>query len=173
MKQYSKRMVITHWLTLLVLIVAWYFGHELDEARHEAGATLIGYIAHSLIGGVVLVLTILRLYFRSKDGTPSALGNTLMDNAAKGAHYLLYGLLLLLPVSGMMTVFTSDVSKALQAGDATLLPKKFTGVPAHEVHEILVKVLVVIVVLHILGAVWHQFIKKDGLMDRMSFHRKD
>lgn len=173
MKQYSKRMVIIHWLTLVMLIVAWYFGHELDEARHETGATLTGYIVHALLGDVVLLLAILRLYFRSKDGTPPALGNTLMDTVAKGAHYLLYGLLLLLPVSGMMTIITSDVSKALQAGDAALLPKKFTGVPAHEVHEVLVTVLIVIVVLHILGAVWHQFIKKDGLMDRMSFHRKD
>lgn len=173
MKQYSKRMVITHWLTLLVLIVAWYFGHELDEARHEEGATLIGYVMHSLVGGLVLLLAILRLYFRSKDGTPPAMGDTLIDKVAKGAHHSLYGLLLLLPVSGMMTIITSDVSKALQAGDATLLPKKFTGVPAHEVHEILVKVLIVIAVLHILGAVWHQFIKKDGLMNRMSFHRKD
>ncbi|MBI5627214.1 MAG: cytochrome b/b6 domain-containing protein [Nitrosomonadales bacterium] len=173
MKQYSNRMVIIHWLTLLLLIVAWYFGHELDEARHEAGATLAGYIAHSLVGGTLLLLTVLRLYFRSKDGTPPAMGDTLIDKVAKGVHHGLYGLLLLVPVSGMMTIITSDVSKALQAGDATLLPKKFTGVPAHDVHEVLVTVLIVVTVVHLLGAIWHQFIIKDGLIGRMSFIRKD
>lgn len=173
MKQYSNRMVIIHWLTLALIIVAWYLGHELDEARHGEGAALTGYIVHSLVGGAVLLLTVLRLYFRSKDGIPPAIGNTLMDKVAKGVHHGLYGLLLLLPVSGVMTTITSDVSKALLAGDATLLPKKFTGVPAHEVHEVLVTVLIVIAVLHILGAVWHQFILKDGLINRMWFGKKD
>lgn len=28
MTQYSKRMVIIHWLTLVLLIVAWFLGHE-------------------------------------------------------------------------------------------------------------------------------------------------
>jgi len=46
------------------------FGDELDEARHEKGATLIGYFAHAMVGGSVLLLTILRSTFRSVDGTP-------------------------------------------------------------------------------------------------------
>lgn len=173
MKQYSKRMVIVHWLTLVMLIVAWYFGHELDEARHEEGATLIGYIAHALVGGAVLLLAILRLYFRRKDGTPPPVGESLMDKVAKGVHHGLYAVLVLLPVSGMMTVVNSDVGKALLAGDAALLPKKFSGVVPHEVHEILVTVLIVLVVVHLLGAIKHQFITKDGLMERMSLRRKN
>lgn len=71
MTQYSKRMVITHWLTLILLIAAWFLGHELDEARHEAtGASLAGYVAHALVGAVILLLTLARFYFRRKDGTP-------------------------------------------------------------------------------------------------------
>ncbi|OGA30441.1 MAG: hypothetical protein A2W81_02615 [Betaproteobacteria bacterium RIFCSPLOWO2_12_61_14] len=173
MTQYSKRMVIVHWLTLALVVAAWFLGHELDEARHEEGATIAGYIAHALVGGAVLLLTILRLAFRSKDGTPPPVGQSLMDKVAKGIHHGLYALLVLLPVSGTMTVVTSDVGKALLAGDATLLPKKFTGIAPHEVHEILVTVLIVLVVVHILGAIKHQFIMKDGLMERMSLRKKD
>lgn len=173
MTQYSKRMVIVHWLTLALLIVAWYLGHELDEARHEAGATLSGYVMHSLAGGTVLLLTILRLYFRSKDGTPPAMGDTLLDKVAKGVHHGLYAVLILLSASGIMTVATSSVGNALLSGDATLLPKKFTGVVPHDVHEILVTVLIVLLVAHVLGAIKHQFITKDGLMERMSLRRKD
>jgi len=80
--------------------------------------------------------------------------------------------LVLLPVSGVMQVATSDVSKALMAGDAALLPQKFTGVPAHEVHEMLVTVLIVLVVVHVLGAIKHQLIDKDNLMERMSLRKK-
>jgi cytochrome b561 len=67
---------------------------------------------------------------------------------------------------------TSDVGKALLSGDAALLPAKFDGVPAHEVHEILVTVLIALVAVHVLGALKHQFIMKDGLLERMSLKRK-
>ena len=123
MKQYSKRMVIVHWLTLALIVAAWFLGDALDEARHESSATLAGYVVHSLVGGVILLLALARLYFRRKDGIPLPTGESPMDKAAKGVHHGLYAVLVLFPVSGMMTVANSDVGKALLAGDATLLPK--------------------------------------------------
>jgi len=175
MKQYSKRMVIVHWLTLALLIAAWFLGEDLAEATDESKATLAGYIVHMAVGGTVLLLTIYRLYFRSKDGIPAPLGDTPMDKLAKGVHYLLYTVLFVLPVSGIMIILNSKVGTALLAGDANLLPKEhgFKDVFSHEVHEVLVNVLIVLVVLHILGAIKHQFITKDGLMERMMLHRKD
>lgn len=173
MTQYSKRIVIVHWLTLALIIVAWFLGDAVHDARHDGGATLFGYLIHMLAGGAVLLFTLARFYFRNKDGVPPPVGNALMDKVAKGIHYALYAVLLLLPVSGTMQVVTSDVSKALLAGDAAMLPRKFDGVFAHVVHEQLVNVLIVLVVLHILGAIKHQFIMKDGLMERMSLRRKD
>jgi len=174
MQPYSKRMVIIHWLTLALLIVAWYLGDVLVDARNEKTATLIGYVAHALVGGTVLLLTILRLTFRSVDGTPPPVGNSLMDMVAKGVHHGLYILLVLLPVSGFMTVLTSSVGEAFLARDASLLPAKYTGpsVIPHAVHDILVTVLIVVVIVHILAAIKHQFIMKDGLMGRMSLRRK-
>ena len=168
MEKYSKRIIIIHWLTLALLVAAWFLGDSLDDARHEGGATIAGYVAHSLVGGVVLLLTLMRLAFRRTDGIPPALGDTPLDKVAKGVHHLLYALLVVLPASGIMLVLTSDVGKALMAGNASLLPKKYPGVAAHDVHEILVSVLIAVVVLHVLGALKHQFITKDGIMARMS-----
>jgi len=172
MTQYSKRMVIIHWLTVVLVIFAWYLGYELDEAREGNGATLAGYIAHAIVGGAILLLTLMRLFFRSQDGTPPPMGDTLMDKVAQGVHHALYLLLIVLPLSGVMTIVTSKVGNALIAGDATLLPKKYSGVAAHDMHELLVTALIVLGVLHVLGAIKHQFIMKDGLMDRMSLRRK-
>lgn len=173
MTQYSKRMVIVHWLTLGLLIAAWLLGESVNDARHEGGATLMGYALHGLVSGALLLLTLARFYFRRKDGTPPPVGQSLMDKAAQGVHYALYVVLLLLSVSGIMQVATSKVSDALIAWDASLLPAKYTGVPAHGVHEVLVTVMIVLVAVHILGALKHQFIMKDNLMARMSLRRKD
>jgi cytochrome b561 len=175
MTQYSKRMVAVHWLTLALLIAAWYLGDSLADATDESKATLAGYIVHVAVGGTVLLLTLFRLYFRSNDGTPAPVGDTPMDKLAKGVHYLLYIVLFVLPVSGVMTIFTSDAGNALLAGNANLLPKEhgYEHVFAHEVHEQLVNVLIVLVAIHLLGAIKHQFITKDGLMERMMLRRKD
>lgn len=174
MTQYSKRMVIVHWLTLALLVAGWLLGDELAEATDESKATLSGYIVHALVGITILLLTIGRLFFRSTDGIPSAVGQTALDKLAKGIYYTLYFLLFILPVSGFVTVITSDAGKALLAGDANLLPKEdgFKDVFAHEVHETMVNVLIVLVVIHLLGAIKHQFITKDGLMERMMLRRK-
>lgn len=175
MKQYSKRMVIVHWLTLALLIAAWFLGEELAESTDESMATLAGYLVHGAAGAAALLMTLSRLLFRRKDGTPAPVGNGLMDKVATGIHHALYTVLFLLPVSGMMTVLTSDAGKALLAGDVSLLPKDggYEHVAAHEVHEVLVTVLIVLVAVHLLGAIKHQFIMKDGLMERMSLRRKD
>ena len=173
MTQYSKRMVIVHWLTLALLIAALVLGGAAHDARHEGSATVIGYLMHALVGAAVLLLALARLFFRSKDGIPPALGDTPMDKLAKGIHHLLYIVLVLLPVSGMMQIVTSDIGKALLSGDMTLLPEKMDNVVAHNVHEALVTVLLVLVVVHLLGALKHQFIMKDGLMNRMSLRKKD
>ncbi len=171
MEKYSKRIIITHWLTLALLIAAWFLGDAVNEARHEGVATINGYVIHSLAGAVVLLLTLARFAFRAKDGVPPALGDTPMDKVAKGIHYALYAVLVLLPVSGMMQVLGSDVGKAIAAGDAALLPAKFEGVAAHEVHEVLVTALIVLVAVHVLGALKHQFVMKDNIMDRMSLRK--
>ena len=171
---YSKRMVIIHWLTLLLLIVAWYLGDALIDARIEKNATLIGYFAHALMGGAILLLTILRMTFRGVDGTPPPLGNSVMNIVARGVHHGLYVLLILLSITGFMTLLTSTVGMALVTNTAILLPAEYTGpsVIPHSVHEILVTVMMVVVLVHILGAIKHQFIMKDGLMGRMSLRRK-
>jgi cytochrome b561 len=174
MTQYSKRMVFIHWLTLALLLAAWFLGDALAEATDENRATLSGYIVHGLVGGTIILLTIARLFFKSRDGTPPAIGQTTMDKVAKGVHHLLYTVLFVLPVSGVVTIMTSDAGRALLSGDAGLLPKDggYDDIWAHEAHEMLVTALIVLVAVHVLGAIKHQFILKDGLMDRMLPRRK-
>jgi cytochrome b561 len=174
MTQYSKRMVMVHWVTFALLIAGWYLGEDLAEATDASNATLAGYFVHALFGAVILLVTVSRLFFRSKDGAPPPIGQSVLDIFAKGIQHIIYLALFMLPVSGLATVITSDAGKALLAGDASLLPKEggYDHVFAHEVHETMVTVLIVLVAVHLLGAIKHQFITKDGLMERMSLRRK-
>ncbi|MGB8078278.1 MAG: cytochrome b/b6 domain-containing protein, partial [Gallionella sp.] len=124
MTQYSKRIVIVHWLTLALLIAAWYLGDSLGDATDESKATLAGYLVHIAAGATVLLLTLFRFYFRRNDGIPAPVGDTPMDKLAKGVHYLLYAALFVLPLSGVVILFTSKAGPALLAFDANMLPKE-------------------------------------------------
>jgi superoxide oxidase len=176
MMQYSKRMVIVHWLIFALLIAAWYFGDSLAETTDESKATLAGYIVHIAVGGAVLLLALAQLYFRRKDGRPPlAEDKPILQAVAKNVHYLLYTVLFLLPVTGILIVLNSKAGAALLAFDANMLPKEhgFKDVFSHEIHEQLVNVMIALAAIHILGALKHQFIDKDGLMQRMILRRKD
>jgi len=173
-QQYSKRMVIIHWLTLLLLLVTWYLGDMLETDRLAKSSTLIGHVAHMAAGISVLFLTILRLTFRGVDGTPPLVSQSLMDIVAKGVHMFIYALLMALPASGMIVAMTSSVGWALLAGDASMLPVEYTGpgVVTRAAHDFLFTVLLVVLAVHILGALKHQFILKDNLLKRMTLPKK-
>lgn len=170
---YSRRMVMIHWLTLALVVVAWYLGENLVDTRDAKSATMTGYFVHALVGSAVMVVTAMRMIYRSVDKIPQQVSNSLTGMIAKGVHHALYILLMLLPLTGFMTLLTSDAGTALVTVNAKLLPEEFTGPSAisHVVHEILMTVLMAVVAVHILGAAWHQFILKDGLMRRMSLQK--
>jgi len=46
------------------------------------------------------------------------------------------------------------------------------GVPYHAAHGYIAKLLVGLIVLHASAALYHQFVRKDGLLARMSFGRR-
>ncbi len=174
MEPYSRRMVVAHWLTLALLVVVWYLGEMLVDARLAKAAPLIGYFAHAVLGGAILFLTILRLTYRSVDRVPPPVTNTPIEMVGRGVHYTLYILLVLVAVSGFMVLLTSSVGEALVTGAEIVLPYEYTGpstIP-HVVHETLVTLGIAFIVLHIVGASRHQFILRDGLMRRMWFRRK-
>lgn len=171
MKQYSTRLAAIHWLTLLLFIVAFYLGHELDKTE-AAAAKMALYPYHFIIGDLVLILTLVRTYFLRKDGKPAPAtgGSAIGNKVATGIHHLLYALLIALPISGMVMINTTGVLAALQAHDVNLLPdlEKFT---IHEVHATIVAIIMLTIALHIVAALYHQFVLKDNLIRRMAMKR--
>jgi len=54
-------------------------------------------------------------------------------------------------------------------GSGDPLPVDFNDLAARLVHGILAKVLMLVIVAHVLAALYHQFIRKDSLFSRMWF----
>lgn len=170
MKQYSKRTTLMHWAIFVLVIVAFYLGHEVAESEDAAGK-LAMYPAHFLIGDLILLLTLVRIYFRKKDGAPAdANANPLLNKVAALTHLGLNLAILATAISGFITVVTSGVIQAFKANDPSLIPD-FHKVPAKEFHELFIGIMVLLVVFHVAAALYHQFVVKDNLLRRIMIKR--
>jgi cytochrome b561 len=170
MTQYSKRTAILHWLIFVLVIAAFFLGHELDESKNTA-QKLPMFLVHFLVGDTILLLTVLRIYFRKKDGEPApANANPLLNKLAAGTHGLLNLSLIAVTISGGVTALTSGVLDALKKSDPTLIPD-FDKVAAHGYHVLFISVMLLLVAFHIAAALYHQLIVRDGLLRRIMIKR--
>ena len=153
-KGYSGLQIALHWGILLLLIISYFTSDAMKSAwfgLHEGRDNYGNVAALHVWGGVaILAFAVIRVAIRLGRGAPElpSAGNPNLDKIAKLTHLGLYVILLLLPVAG--------------------LAAWFGGVdPAGEVHELLFNLGMALVALHVLGSLYHQFVLKDGLMERM------
>ncbi|MEJ2034868.1 MAG: cytochrome b/b6 domain-containing protein [Maritimibacter sp.] len=91
-----------------------------------------------------------RLAIKAKRGAPALPENEppLLKLAAQSAHLGLYGLMLLVPVAGLMAWFG-------QMGWAA------------ELHEVMTTLLELLAILHVIGALYQHFYLKTDVLNRM------
>ena len=170
--RYTKLAILLHWLTALLVIVAFPLGvymHRLEFSPFKL--QLVSY--HKWIGVTILLLTVFRLVWRVLHAPPPLPGTipAWQQRAAHGLHHLLYLLLLVIPVSGWLMSSAKGVPVVyfglVQLPDLVGKDKEL-GDMLQEIHEALNFVMLALIIMHIAAALKHQFIDKDVLMLRMS-----
>jgi cytochrome b561 len=166
---------LLHWL-IAGLIVLQFILANLAEGAAESESALreLALLAnHKSVGITVLALVIVRLLWRIK--TPPPKLPTTMDQwqvlASRVSHWLLYGLIILIPISGWLMSSASAYSVSwfnlIQLPDF-VAPDPDLKATFQATHELLGKALLIVAVVHILAAVKHQIIDKDVVLARMS-----
>ncbi|MCP1200432.1 cytochrome b [Notoacmeibacter sp. MSK16QG-6] len=161
--RWSTLHVFLHWAVVAFIIVQWWTGHDVGRLLHaeERGRTVdtseavLAY-THVAFGVLVLLSMLTRLYDRYSHGRPPHPQD--VPNwahwLAKATHLLLYAVLIVMPLTGLAAFFGGIE-------------------PAEEVHETLWTVLLVLIVLHIVGAfVNHFHYKNDVLLRMMPWHQR-
>jgi cytochrome b561 len=160
--------VTLHWLVAILFVAAFAFGEIMDELpRGDARSTVLGW--HLLAGGAIFALLAPRLLARLTGAARHDDGPAWERRAAKFLHFGLYGMMLALPLTGFLAVVSGRTAVPLW-GDLKLEPL-FTSKLLHsameERHEFLVGVLIAAVALHVVGVIWHQYVRRDGVAGRM------
>lgn len=169
--RYSTAAVVLHWLIAALLLAQVYVGftfHEMPRgpARGE------WFMWHKTIGAAILLLALIRLSVRLMRKPPPFPADVApwRASAASWLHRFLYLMLILLPLTGLAAVSWRGPEVELLGG---LAIPSIPGVTeeSHEIfeeaHEILVWATIVMLVGHVLAALYWQFGDRGPVANRM------
>jgi cytochrome b561 len=154
---YPRPLIILHWLIVALIVAQWLSSEGMEDFFRSAKDSGVapGFprpslaMVHAGIGATILVLAISRLFIRMKSDIPPPPKDLhpILQFISRFTHYGLYAMLILLPLSGVASLLINP-----EAGD---------------VHELLVNVLYALAAAHILGALTHLLILRDGVFWRI------
>jgi cytochrome b561 len=165
-----------HWIVAIFMIGLLGTGIYM-----EGGNSYALYPWHKSFGVLIALFVAWRVYWRVKNGWPSPVRQYASHEAvlAKLAHYLLIIGTVLMPISGFMMSALGGhgvdffglelVARNPDPADPSKVIPLHGPIAgsAHSVHGIAGYVIVVALVLHIVGALKHHTIDKDGTLRRM------
>jgi cytochrome b561 len=167
--RYTLTAQALHWLTvllfLIILPVAWVM-MSLPTGPEQSRMLVF----HRSLGITIFAVVVVRLAWRSTHPPPPLPSNTprVMELISQLTHWLLYALLLLMPVTGYVQSADDKPVSYLGLFNLPELPKdKALGDVGKVLHLLGQWVVYTLVGLHVGATVWHVAIRRDGLLNRM------
>ncbi|OEC33895.1 cytochrome b561 [Pseudomonas cuatrocienegasensis] len=166
--RYSPAQIALHWLSALLVLIIIALPYGSDLFGPLLGGTGGVFTLHKSLGITVLVLTVLRLLVRARQGAPNLLGahSALQQRAAKAGHALLYLLLVLMPLTGILfgkrpldLFWLVEIGPVAVSDSVRELAKLF--------HVTAQYLLFAMILGHAGMALWHHHVHRDGVLRAM------
>lgn len=161
---------VLHWLMAVLIVSMLFIGVGMVASVSERHAWLIGI--HKPLGIAILILAIVRLVVRLRHPPPPLPADLppIQKLAAHASHWLLYLLMLVIPLIGWAMLSAGGYPVML--GPALRLPPIF---PANAVafailrhaHAWLAMLLFLTFLAHLGAALYHGLIRRDGVLRSM------
>ncbi|WP_296677817.1 cytochrome b [Novosphingobium sp.] len=176
--RYSRGAVILHWLIAALIALnfaaAWYAQNQ----PRDAAMQIMGN--HKAIGISILLLTLVRIGWRLTHRVPAPSADLAPWEVtlSKIVHFLLYGLMLGIPLGGWATHSAFSGGKPVSMFGIVDFPglpfaqNKDLGETFGGAHGTFATVMLVLLALHVAGALKHRIIDKNTqALARMSLRR--
>ena len=166
--RYGAIAVSIHWLSAILIVALLGSGFRAAntvDAAAKAGALRF----HVPVAIIVALLTILRIVWWWRfDRKPLPVeGSThWQERIASWVHVAFYVVILGMVASGIGMMILSGAAPAIFGAPGVLLPN-FTDYPPRAPHGLGAFLLAALLVLHAGAALYHQFVRGDGLLRRM------
>lgn len=165
---YDPVMRAVHWATLALVAATYgliWFAHSTMSGR----AFPVLLQLHRSFGLTVAALTLFRLAWRSRAVVPPLPNDLplLQKIAARSTEGIIYVLLVVQPLLGWLhTNFRGQQINLFLLGSfpPVIGPDKSLARTTHELHEFAGNALLVVVGLHAAAALFHHFVRRDGVL---------
>lgn len=163
---------LLHWLIVLLILALAIVGLTMGELPKTPKYFWV-YTLHKSLGITVLALVLLRIGWRVYAGAPKPVPGTpkWQERIATLTHWLLYALILAMPLSGWLYDSASGLRPFHLYGLFEMpklsAPDEAISDVAHDTHELLFWVLVAVVALHAAAAFHHHIFRNDDTLVRM------
>lgn len=165
-----------HWLMAIMILAMLFVGAGMVASVSQRHAWLLAL--HKPLGIAILALAVLRLalrLWRRPPPLPRELGPA-QRLAAQASHWLLYALMLAMPLIGWAMLSAGGDPIELGAGlrlppIAPFDPAWFA--PLRWLHRTLAYALFALVLLHLGAALHHGLIRRDGVLRSMLWRRRE
>ena len=169
---YGLVSILFHWLMAIILLVTFVLGLNLEHNFQYYYEVLM---LHNSLGILIFFLAIFRACWKWFNIRPEPLSSKkIFIRLATVIHISFYVLFFLIPITGyLLTNLQGDTVSFFGTYLPNILEKNFQFKQyAHNIHEILGKIILVMVVLHIIGALYHHYWLKDNTLKRILFFNK-
>ena len=168
--RYCSGIIVLHWLMLL-LFIGVYAAVELHEVYEDSSTGDLLIFWHYQLGYAIFALVWLRLIFRLASKVPPADPGlpSFMHQLARGMHTLLYILMILMPITGWLTLSAEGESSTFLGMNIPMLHglSHSFGEIVEEVHEIVGIAGYFLIGLHTIAALFHHYVLRDNTMRRI------
>lgn len=169
--RYGLTAIVLHWLVAALIGAAFTLGVVMVDIPGLTPTKLRYFSWHKWLGVTVLAVVGLRLLWRLWRGVPPPVTMASWQQRASAiGHALLYGLMFAVPLSGYFYSLAAGVPvvyfgiwplPVLMEADPVLKPV------LKQLHITLVYSMLAVIIVHILAALKHHFIDRDGVLKRM------
>lgn len=170
--RYGAVPVTIHWLTAILIIFALGSGFQAGNALDpDTKAALLRMHIPAAI--IVLLLTAFRIvWWWVFDRKPEPVRGAPLwqERLARGVHIAFYIVILGMVASGIGMIALSGAGPAIFSGAGAELPN-FLQYPPRIPHGLGASLLVALLIAHVGAALYHHFIRRDGLLWRMWYGR--
>lgn len=164
---YKPIVVAIHWIVAVLILVQLWLGYSFHDYPKGSPERANMFLWHKTVGVAILLLVVVRLIVRFMNPPPLLPSSMPRWERASAVWVdrLLYLMMFALPLTGLMAVSEkSGPMTALQFGlSFPTIPLPDLG----EIHEPLVFGMWILLGVHVLAALKHQLIDKDGVVGRM------
>ncbi|MDX8479542.1 cytochrome b/b6 domain-containing protein, partial [Mesorhizobium sp. VK24D] len=165
---------LLHWL--MVAALAWQAVVALGPMKGAGVIAMTWLPTHISIGVTVFCILVLRLVVRAVTKAPIRQAHWLVRSAGASVHACLYGLIVSIVITGWLAYRPMPLMPPARLFGFLPIPRapNVAGLTARDfiaIHDTLFWILATLVGLHILAALIHSVLFRDGVMKGMLFGR--